>query len=126
MPRSDQLYYVYIVASISRTLYIGVTSAIEARMEQHRNGTYDGFTKRYRCHRLVHLEHFAYIHNAISREKELKSWLRAKKVALIARDNPTWVDMSADWGKPVPSFSMNATPNKKQVLRSAQDDNSFG
>ena len=81
MPRSDKIYYVYIVASRSRTLYIGVTGEIELRIEQHRAGTYDGFTKKYRCYRLVYLERSAYINNAIAREKELKGWLRAKKIA---------------------------------------------
>ncbi len=108
-------YYVYIVSSKSRTIYIGVTNDLLERVEQHRSGEYDGFTKKYRVQRLVYFERFQYIGNAIAREKELKGWLREKKIALIAADNPTWEDLYLE---------MVAAPGKKQVLRFAQDDNS--
>ena len=120
----QKIYYVYIVASRSRTIYVGITSEIEIRVLQHRNGTYEGFTKRYRCHRLVLFERFGFVENAIAREKELKGWKREKKIALIERENPTWVDLSADWGKPVAMYDWSAEAERKQVLRFAQDDTS--
>jgi putative endonuclease len=81
--RKDYEFYVYIVANRSRTIYIGVTRNLRKRIAQHRDGDCDGFTKRYNIHRLVYFERFAYINNAITREKELKGWLREKKLALI-------------------------------------------
>ncbi len=86
-------YYVYIVASKSRTLYIGITNDLLERVDQHRNGVFDGFTKTYRVHRLVYFEHFQYVRNAIAREKQLKGWLRIRKIELIEKKNPTWVDL---------------------------------
>ncbi len=95
----DRNYYVYIVASRSRTLYIGVTSNLARRIEEHRTGVYEGFTAIYRCHRLVWLEHYVTVARAIDREKQLKGWSRSKKIRLMEQDNPTWVDLSGDWGK---------------------------
>jgi putative endonuclease len=114
MPKEHH-YYVYIVASRSRTLYIGVTNKLIFRVTEHREGTLDGFTKKYRIHRLVYFEHFNYIDNAIAREKELKGWLREKKVALITEANPTWEDLYVEMVTP-------ASIAEKQVLRFAQDD----
>jgi putative endonuclease len=98
---SELRYYVYIMASRSHTLYIGFTSDVEVRVRQHKAGTYDGFSKTYHCNRLVYLERFAYADSGIAREKQLKRWSRAKKLALIEAQNPTWTDLSADWGKPI-------------------------
>ena len=99
MPR-DKRYYVYILASISRVLYVGVTGFLVARILQHKSGETDGFTRRYRVHRLVYYETFRYVNNAIAREKEIKKWRRERKIALIERENPTWEDLAADWAKP--------------------------
>ena len=90
------------MASRSRTLYCGVTSDLENRVKQHRNGTFGGFTTKYRCTRLVWFERFVYIEKAIDREKEIKGWRREKKIALIEKENRTWEDLSAVWGKQVP------------------------
>ncbi len=95
-------YYVYIVASRSRTLYIGFTSELYVRVLKHRNGTYEGFSKTYNCHRLVYFERFPFPEEAIAREKQLKRWSREKKLALIMKQNPAWADLSEAWGKPVP------------------------
>jgi putative endonuclease len=92
MPREHH-YYVYILSNKSRTLYVGVTNKLLFRVEQHRNGEFEGFTKRYNIHRLVYFERFQYVQNAIAREKEIKGWLRAKKIALIEAENPTWEDL---------------------------------
>jgi putative endonuclease len=95
---SLRTYYTYIAASASRTLYLGVTNDLERRIRQHKDGTFKGFTAKYRCHRLVWFERYSWIGQAIAREKEIKGWLRAKKLTLIQMDNPTWVDLSAEWG----------------------------
>ena len=94
-------YFVYIMASRSSTLYIGVTSNLQRRVAQHKNLAFDGFTAQYNIDRLVYFERFNCIHNAISREKQLKRWRREKKIALIKSKNPTWIDLSEDWGKPL-------------------------
>ena len=91
--------FAYIMASRSGVLYIGVTSNIEDRVREHREGAYDGFTKKYQCHRLVYYEVYDYVEAAIGREKELKGWSRAKKIALIESTNPRWEDLSEPWGR---------------------------
>ena len=91
-----RLYHVYILASRSKGLYTGVTGNLLERVKQHRDGLVPGFTSRYRIHRLVHLEPYEDIRAAIAREKEIKGWNRAKKVALIERRNPTWEDLAGD------------------------------
>jgi putative endonuclease len=90
-------FYVYIMASTSRVIYVGMTNGPEKRVWQHKNDLVAGFTKRYKCHRLVHYESFDDVRKAINREKELKGWSRAKKVALIEKINPLWDDLAADW-----------------------------
>ena len=91
-------YYVYILASRKNgTLYVGVTSSLERRVWQHRNKTQAGFTAKYGVATLVYFERFEDVLNAIAREKQLKSGSRAKKVALIERENAEWRDLSADW-----------------------------
>lgn len=90
-------FYVYILASKSRTIYVGVTSNLETRLHQHKNKQLDGFTAQYNIERLVYFE----VHNdalaAITREKQIKKWSRAKKFALIEMTNPTWQDLSEQW-----------------------------
>jgi putative endonuclease len=94
MPRT---YYVYVLASRSRTLYVGVTSNIVRRVEQHRSSEAPRFAGRYRAHRLVYVESTSNSRDAIGREKQIKSWTRAKKLALVATTNPTWKDLAAGW-----------------------------
>jgi len=89
-------YFVYIVASKSRVLYIGITNALDRRVWEHKNDLIDGFSKQYRCHRLVYYESFDDVRKAIDREKQLKRWNRAKKVWLIEQMNPTWEDLAAN------------------------------
>jgi len=93
----DRLYFTYIMASKSRTLYTGVTNDMRARAFQHKQKTHDGFTARYNCNRLVWFESTGEISQAIQREKELKGWTRAKKIDLIQKTNPTWEDLSESW-----------------------------
>lgn len=89
-------YFVYILASRSRNLYVGVTDSLERRIRQHRDGSIPGFTARYRIHRLVYYEMLGDPRAAIAREKEIKGWRRQKKVGLIEGRNPTWVDLTAE------------------------------
>jgi putative endonuclease len=77
-------------------LYIGVTSDLLKRIDQHREGVVEGFTKSYRADRLVHFEETSDVHAAIAREKQLKGWRREKKVALIETMNPKWNDLYLD------------------------------
>ena len=93
----EHLYFAYILASKGRTLYVGVTGDLLARTFQHKTKAHPGFTARYRCNRLVWFERFTDVSEAIQREKELKGWRRAKKIALIESANPTWDDLSAPW-----------------------------
>jgi putative endonuclease len=90
----DKVYAVYLLASKPNgTLYIGVTSNIIGRTWQHREGVFEGFTKKYGIHRLVWYECFGDIHLAIQREKTMKHWSRQWKVNQIERDNPKWEDL---------------------------------
>jgi putative endonuclease len=90
-------YFVYMVASRSHVLYIGVTNNLRRRVLEHKNGAYPGFTAKYRCHRLVWFERYSSIDRAIAREKQLKNWSRNKKIVLIERENRTWTDLSEPW-----------------------------
>ena len=100
MGRREYEFYVYILASRSRNLYIGVTNDIVLRVAQHREHRPCTYTSRYNIDRLVYFERFISIHNAIASEKELKDWIRARKIALIELDNPTWEDLSEKWRHP--------------------------
>jgi putative endonuclease len=90
-------YYVYITASRSRVLYVGVTNELQRRLYQHKHHLLPGFTSRYNVTRLVYFEETADVHSAVAREKQIKGWLRAKKVALIEKANPDWKDLSEGW-----------------------------
>jgi putative endonuclease len=90
-------YYVYIMASAPRTLYTGVTSDLERRVLQHRRKLLAGFTARYNINRLVYYEVSSEVAAAIAREKQIKSWTREKKIALIESVNRDWKDLSAAW-----------------------------
>jgi len=84
MPR-EYRFFVYIMASKSRRIYTGATNNIDRRVAQHKAGEIKGFTQRYKINRLVYYQEFRLIGNAIRREKEIKGWDRAKRVALIAK-----------------------------------------
>ncbi len=85
------------MASKSRTIYTGMTGNLVERVFQHKRGEIDGFTRRYKITRLVYYEPLRYSSNCINREKQIKAWTRAKRVALIEAMNPTWEDLAADW-----------------------------
>jgi putative endonuclease len=94
------MYYVYIVASKRRTLYIGFTGDLRKRIWQHKTHAHEGFTHTYNCDQLVHVEVFAEALEGIAREKQLKGWLRRKKIQLIQSQNADWTDLAADWFEP--------------------------
>jgi putative endonuclease len=114
-------YYVYIMASKSRVLYVGVTNDIRRRVWEHKKDVNPGFTSKYRIHRLVYFESFTYVGNAIAREKCIKGWLREKKVALIRSANPTWEDLARGCFDVI-RFEPDENTSEKQVLRCVQDD----
>jgi len=78
----------------SRTLYTGVTNDLQRRVFEHRSKLVEGFTKKYNITRLVYYEEADDVMAAITREKQIRGWLRAKKVALIESENPEWIDLS--------------------------------
>ena len=89
--------YVYIITNkVNSTFYIGVTSNLVRRIWEHKNGIYEGFTKRYNLHKLVYYEIYADELTAIEREKKLKLWRRCKKIDLVCRSNPNFVDLYDD------------------------------
>ncbi len=94
-------YYVYIMTNRSRTLYTGVTNDLNRRVYEHKNKIIKGFTAKYNIDILVFYEVYNDITLAIQREKQIKGWLRKKKIDLIESVNPGWKDLSAEWE---PSF----------------------
>jgi putative endonuclease len=90
-------YFVYILSSRTKVLYIGVTGDLERRLWQHKEHVVDGFTAKYNVTALVYFEQTTDVREAIAREKQIKGWRRSKKVALIESVNPEWKDLSEDW-----------------------------
>src|SRR5229473_7525907 len=110
----ERTYFVYMIASRSRVLYIGMTSNLRHRVWEHKNDLIDGFTKTYKCQRLVLFESFDEVAKAIDREKQLKRWNRTKKLWLISLKNPTWEDLADEW-----YTRHQFTPEKQQVPQRA-------
>ena len=90
-------YFVYIVTNKTRILYVGVTNNLPRRVYEHKMKLVNGFTQRYNLNSLVYFENTNDIGVAIEREKEIKGWVRRKKVALIHSKNPEWRDLSLDF-----------------------------
>jgi putative endonuclease len=95
----ERTYYVYIMASKSRVVYVGVTGFLMARVLRHRAGEGGEFTRRYQVYRLVYFSSFRNVGDAIGRETEIKKWRREKKLRLIEERNPTWEDLADGWGE---------------------------
>jgi putative endonuclease len=95
-------FFVYILSNGSKTLYVGVTNNLERRVFEHKNEINEGFTKKYKIHKLVYFEEGNSILSAIDREKQIKRWRREKKIWLIESLNPEWRDLSKGWyeGRP--------------------------
>ena len=102
----SESYYIYILASSFQKLYTGVTNNLPERIHQHKTDKNpESHTARDEINKLVYYERFPYVHDAIAREKQIKGWLRIKKLQLIAATNPTWRDLSLDWGQPIEPFT---------------------
>ncbi len=112
----ERSYYVYVMASKSRVLYVGVTGFLMARILRHRAGEGGKFTRRYQVHRLVYFATFRNVGDAIARETEIKKWRREKKVTLIEERNRTWEDLAEGWGE----AAVMRVSGKAGSLRSAQ------
>lgn len=97
---SMKTYYVYIMASSSGTLYTGVTDDLERRVFEHKHKLIPGFSSKYNVNRLVYYEETRDIKEALNREKQIKGWLRSKKLELITSCNPKWQDLSDEWDEP--------------------------
>jgi putative endonuclease len=114
-------YYVYIMTNRSRTLYTGVTNDLERRVYEHKQKLIPGFTAKYNIDCLVYYEATEDVNAAIYREKQIKGWLRAKKMALIESMNPEWADLSLAW-----SGESRSGAAEREILRlritSAQND----
>jgi putative endonuclease len=95
--RSRKTYCVYIMTNRSKTLYTGVTNSLVRRVREHKLGIGSIFAVKYKLDRLAYFERFDDVRNAIEREKQIKGWLRIKKIALIVSVNPEWRDLSAEW-----------------------------
>ncbi|MBZ5573097.1 MAG: GIY-YIG nuclease family protein [Acidobacteriia bacterium] len=98
--RPEKRYYVYIMTNPSGTLYTGITNNLRRRVDEHKRKAVPGFTARYNITRLVWFEVFEDVRNAIDWEKKIKSWTRAKRVALIESKNPKWNDLTREWDQP--------------------------
>ena len=91
------VYHVYILASASRVLYTGITNDLRRRVFEHQASRVPGFTQKYHVRQLMYCEAFRDVRDAIAREKQIKAWTRAKRIALIETLNPHWRDLSTDW-----------------------------
>ena len=96
MPQREYEFYVYILGSRSRNLYIGMTNNLRRRVAEHREHRPGAYTAQYNIDRLLYFERFQYVRSAIAREKELKDWNRARKIELIEKVNPTWEDPAVE------------------------------
>ena len=112
----DKKYYVYVMSNKSRRLYTGITSKLPWRVFQHKHKLLDGFTARYKFDMLVYYEEFSQVVNAISREKQIKSWGREKKLRLILAENPDWQDLSLEWEED-PSWAAEPDVEFRPVLK---------
>ena len=97
--KRQKTYHVYIMSNQSRTLYTGITNNLVKRVYEHKNKLVPGFTAKYNISRLVYFEETGDVRAALAREKQIKGWLRQKKIALIESSNPKWMDLSAAWYK---------------------------
>ena len=91
-------YAVYIVTNkTNRVLYTGMTSDLQDRVWKHKQKAYEGFTAKYNCNKLVYFEEYQWVNDAIAREKQLKAGSRQRKIDLIVKDNPGWLDLTDGW-----------------------------
>jgi len=129
-PATEATHHVYIVTNkIHTVLYIGMTGFLAGRIYQHRERLIDGFTKKYQASKLIYLESFPDRETAEKREQQLKGWRRSKKMALIERMNPHWIDLfrpmvqRTDFNPLLPGepATESCSRDPSTSLRSAQD-----
>jgi len=125
--RRRKTYCVYIMGSITGTLYIGMSSDLYKRVFMHKSHRLESFSAQYEVDRLLYVESYDDVHKAIAREKQLKGWRRDRKIALFERVNPHWVDLAKDW-YPKTQFDGRgaSTPpehSQNECSSSAQHDN---
>jgi putative endonuclease len=94
-------YHLYILSNVSRMLYVGVTGDLNRRLFEHKNKLVPGYSRNYNLHKLVYIEAYGNVNDAIYREKEIKGWLRSKKADLIKSTNPRWNDLAANYFSPL-------------------------
>jgi putative endonuclease len=94
--RFQRCYFVYILASLRGSLYVGLTDDMRKRMIQHKSGIFDGFTKKYKIDRLMYFETYSDSKMAAHREQQLKKFRREKKIALFVESNPGWKDLTEE------------------------------
>ena len=94
--RFQRCYFVYVLASLSGTLYVGLTDDLRKRMTQHKAGLFDGFTRKYKVDRLMYFETYSDSSLAAEREQQIKKWRREKKILLFAESNPQWKDLTPE------------------------------
>lgn len=104
-------YFVYILTNESGTLYTGVTNDLERRVYEHKHKLIKGFTKKYNITRLLYYEVIGDVRDAISREKQIKSWGRRKKLALMQSMNPRWRDLAEGWYEEGAGFAQEPDPS---------------
>jgi|SRR3990172_434473 len=94
----EHRYFVYLLTNWNnRVMYAGMTNNLERRVFEHKGGLVEGFTAKYRIHKLVYFEETSDVNAAITREKQIKKWRREKKNALVIQANPEWRDLSEDF-----------------------------
>ena len=91
-----RFFYLYILSSISGTLYVGLTDNPHRRMLEHKDGRYDSFTKKYKVNRLMYFETYTDQESAEHREQQVKKFRREKKIALFEPKNPQWRDLTEE------------------------------
>ena len=92
----QRCYFVYILASLRGALYAGLTDDLKKRIMQHKDGTFDGFTKKYKIDRLMYFETYSDARAAAARELQIKKFRREKKIALFRESNPQWKDLTPE------------------------------
>jgi putative endonuclease len=94
--KSQGYYFVYLLSSLSGTLYVGLTDNLWKRVQEHKDGVFDGFTRKYKINRLMYFETYNIATIAADRERQIKKWRREKKIALFAKSNPQWKDLAPE------------------------------
>jgi putative endonuclease len=105
-------YWMYIMTNRSGALYVGVTGNLARLVHEHRHHLVPGFTSKYLIDRLIHAESYGEIRDAIAREKQVKGWIRARKLALIAESNPDWRELGEEWFGPTDQERADVRQNR--------------